>query len=249
MTRFFQIGFHRCGTTSIHKFFEANGIPSIHHDNGRLAATMFDNLTRSRYILEGYESFRAFSDMELFTHDTYLEAYKLYPQIMNQVPDSKFILNIRDPDRWIMSRLIHPSTRRPNSQSEQVIYRGKRVVTGSLYERYKSYYGLHDVDEVTAHMRTQWDRHIASVNDSIPSSRLLVFNIELDSPLALCRYVGLDDSAAVHYGMTNSSDAQAVRYLRGHLPTRLLRAIPKPVKRSVVDLLNGFSRRLGTPGN
>ena len=95
MTKFFQIGFHRCGTTSIHKFFEANGIPSVHFDRGRLATTMFDNLAQGRYILSGYESYSAFSDMELLTLDRYLEAYKLYRPIMVQVPDAKFILNVR----------------------------------------------------------------------------------------------------------------------------------------------------------
>ena len=245
MTRFFQIGFHRCGTTSIHKFFEASGIPSIHNDRGRLAATMFDNVAIGKYILNGYESYCAFSDMELLTHDRYLEAYKLYPQIMDQVPNSKFILNIRDPDKWIMSRLIHPSTRRPNNLSEQVLYRGKRILTGSLYERYKSYFGLYEVNQVAAHMRTEWDSHISSVQDAIPSDRLLVFNIESDSPLALCRFVGLDDSAAEHYGMTNSSDAQVVRFLRGHLPSPLLRAIPKPVKRSTVGVLNLMTHKFG----
>ena len=111
MTRFFQIGFNRCGTTSIHSFFEANGIPSIHYDDGRLATTMFDNLDQGRFILRGYEGYNAFTDMEYLTHSRYYEGYKLYRPIMEQVPDAKFILNVRDPDRWIMSRLIHPAAR------------------------------------------------------------------------------------------------------------------------------------------
>ena len=245
MTRFFQIGFHRCGTTSIHQFFEANGIPSIHNDRGRLAATMFDNLARGKSILDGYENYSAFSDMELLTHDRYLEGYKLYPQIMEQVPDSKFILNVRDPDKWIMSRLIHPSSRRPTDLSEQVVYRDRRILTGSLYERYKSCFGLRDVNEVAAHMRTEWNRHIFSVQDAIPSDRLLVFNIESDSPLALARFVGLDDSAARLYRRANRTDAYAVRYLRARLPDQLLKVAPMPVKRMTVRILNLMNRKFG----
>ena len=107
MTRFFQIGFNRCGTKSIHHFFEANGIPSVHYDGGRLATTMFDNLDQGKFVLQGYEGYNAFTDMEYLTDSRYYEGYKLYGPFMEQVPDAKFILNIRDPDRWIMSRLNH----------------------------------------------------------------------------------------------------------------------------------------------
>ena len=243
MTKFFQIGFHRCGTTSIHKFFEANGIPSVHYDRGRLATTMFDNLAQGRYILSGYESYSAFGDMELLTHDRYLEAYKLYRPIMVQVPDAKFILNVRDPDKWIMSRLIHHQKRA--HLSEKFIYRGKKILPGIYYERYKACHGLSDVNEVAAHMRAEWDMHIASVQDAIPADRLLVFDIESNSPLALCRFVGLDDSAAKHYRTANRTDVYAVRYLRARLPVPLLKATPKPFKRMPVGILKMMSRKLG----
>ena len=244
MTKFFQIGFHRCGTTSIHKFFEANGIPSVHFDRGRLATTMFDNLDKGRYILEGYNQYRAFSDMELLTHDTYLEAYKLYPQIMDQVSDAKFILNIRDPDKWIISRLIHPQ--KAPHLSEKFVHRGKTILPGIYYEMYRACHGLSDVNEVAAHMRTEWDTHIKAVRDAIPADDLLVFNIESDSPLALCRFIGLDDSAARHYGRANRTDSYSVRYLRARIPNPILKLAPKPAKRTTVKFLNSMTRLFGS---
>lgn len=42
--RYFQIGFHRCGTTSLWRFFERNGIPTVHFDKGNLARRMRDNI-------------------------------------------------------------------------------------------------------------------------------------------------------------------------------------------------------------
>ena len=243
MTKFFQIGFHRCGTTSMHQFFEANGIPSVHYDRGRLATTMFDNIAQGRHILHGYESYRAFSDMELLTHARYLEAYKLYPQIMAQVPDAKFILNVRDPDKWIMSRLIHPQ-KHPHL-SEKFTYRGEKILPGIYYEMYRACHGLSGVDEVAAHMRAEWDMHVASVQDAIPTDDLLVFNIESDSPLALARFVGLDDSAARLYRRANRTDAYAVRYLRARLPDQLLKVAPMPVKRMTVRILNLMNRKFG----
>ena len=242
MTSYFQVGFNRCGTSSIHNFFEANGIPSVHFDGGRLATTMFENLTRGKYILNGYERYRAFTDMELLTHDRYFEAYKLYRAIMAQVPDAKFILNVRDPEKWVMSRLIHSSRPAPINLSEKVTYRGNKIMLGNYYERYRACHGLIDLHEVVAHMRTEWDVHIASVKEAIPKDRLLVFNIESDSPPTLCRFAGLSDSAAVHYRMTNKSDSHTVRYLRGRLPESLVRAIPGPIKRLTVGTLNMISR-------
>ena len=242
MTKFFQIGFHRCGTTSIHEFFERNGIPSIHFDRGRLATTMFDNLARGQHILCGYERYKAFTDMELLTQDRYFEAYKLYRSIMAQVPESKFILNVRDPDRWIMSRLIHNSRHIPIDLKDMVIFRDKKVLLGNYYELYRACHGLSDVNEVAAHMRAEWGMHIASVKASIPANRLLVFNIESDSPIALCRFARLEDSAAEHYRITHRSDAHAVRYLRRHLPKSLLRDIPRPMKSMAAEMLNMMSR-------
>ena len=242
MTRFFQIGFNRCGTKSIHHFFEANGIPSVHYDGGRLATTMFDNLDQGKFVLQGYEGYNAFTDMEYLTDSRYYEGYKLYGPFMEQVPDAKFILNIRDPDRWIMSRLNHAAGRLPVSQSEKAVWRGERILTGNYYVKYKKCYGLSDVNEVASHMRREWDMHIALVKDSIPADRLLVFNIESDSPIALCRFAGLGDAAAKHFGVSNRSDAHAVRYLRRRFPQSLLRAIPAPVKRMTVGMLNKMSR-------
>ena len=52
-------GFNRCGTTTLHRIFVANGIRSIHHDYGRFALTMDDNLRNGRHILTGYEEYEA----------------------------------------------------------------------------------------------------------------------------------------------------------------------------------------------
>ena len=242
MTKFFQIGFHRCGTRSIHEFFERSGIPSIHFDRGRLATTMFNNLATGKHILYGYEGYRAFTDMELLTQDRFFEAYKLYRSIMEQVPGSKFILNVRNPDKWVMSRLLHDSRNLAINTKETVFFRDKRILLGNYYERYRTCHGLSDVHEVAAHMRAEWDMHIASVKSAIPADRLLVFNIESDSLIALCRFAELDESAAENYQVTNRSDSHAVRFLQRRLPPLLLRAIPGGIKRKSVTLLNMMSR-------
>ena len=110
------------------------------------------------------------------------------------------------------------------------------------YELYRTCHGLSDVNEVAAHMRAEWDMHIASVKSSIPADRLLVFNIESDSPIALCRFAELDESAAENYQVTNRSDSHAVRFLRRRLPQSLLRTVPRPVKKMAAGMLNMMSQ-------
>jgi hypothetical protein len=42
--RIFLIGFNRCATTSFHRFFNANGLKSVHWDSGRLAQRFYANI-------------------------------------------------------------------------------------------------------------------------------------------------------------------------------------------------------------
>src|SRR5262245_6163956 len=109
--RIFLIGFNKCGTTTIHRYFVANGIKSIHWYKGRLARRIFCNIARGDPLLTGYESFEAFTDMEYLDHHGayHLEAYKLFPYFAVQYPDSTFVLNIRDRESWIRSRLRQPN--------------------------------------------------------------------------------------------------------------------------------------------
>jgi len=40
----FQIGFSKCGTTTLARFFSVNGVATVHHDFGYLAKTMQKNI-------------------------------------------------------------------------------------------------------------------------------------------------------------------------------------------------------------
>ena len=106
--KIFQIGFNRCGTRTLHHYFSRNGLRAVHWDEGRLARRMFANLASGNNLLEGYEQFDVFTDMEyLDDFGTYLEAYKLFPQLAAQYPNAIFILNTRNREAWIRSRLTH----------------------------------------------------------------------------------------------------------------------------------------------
>ena len=243
----FQIGFNRCGTTSIHQFFEANGMRSVHHDKGRLALTMDANLRHGRHILSGYEHYDAYTDMELLLPSMYIEAYKLYNQILEQVPDAMFILNVRDVDRWVASRLrlqmgrysrsarAFNSLEWPPDAPNLTATRWHR--RASYAETYMAAHGLDNMSDVVRHWKSEWEIHIAQVKQDIPADRLLVFDIESDSPLSLCRFVGLDDSAAIHYRQENATPGALGQFLVYWAPDTVLRLTPKAVKRSARHIL------------
>lgn len=115
MNKIFQIGFNRCGTTSLAAFFEANGLRSLHWkvpsgpNAGRnLALLGHENLwDKSKRVFEGVEDFDFFSDMEFVSSHLITNLYEKFDLIDQHYPGSRFILNVRDPDAWIASRLQH----------------------------------------------------------------------------------------------------------------------------------------------
>ena len=86
-----QIGFNKCGTQSLHAFYEMHGFKSIDWDSGNLAARIKSNYLTGARILEGYEQYDFISDMEVTTEKTGLSWRT-----------------------WIISRKWNVSTPRPN---------------------------------------------------------------------------------------------------------------------------------------
>ena len=110
--RIFQIGFNKCGTVSLSRFFAENGVPAVHYDKGRLGRTMEQRYRQGKPLIdeEIYSRFRFFSDFEFFDMDTgkHFSGHKeLWRELDDQYPDSLFILNVRNRDDWIRSRLRH----------------------------------------------------------------------------------------------------------------------------------------------
>lgn len=215
--KYFQIGFNKCGTSSIARFFAKNGIPCVHWDQGQLAKRMHHNLQEGQFILSGYEHYDAFTDMEHATAHEIFDSYKYYMQIFEQVEDAMFILNTRDRDSWIKSRLSH-----------------RIYSSGEFYvEVYKSIYRLDDVSAVVELWKKDWDGHHAAVRELIPPEKLLVFNIDTDSSVRLCEFVGLDVSAAQHYTHQNLTLTDFGKFLRRRTPERIRHGTPRKIKDSI----------------
>jgi hypothetical protein len=188
--RIFQIGFNKCGTRTINYFLKANGIAGVHWQGGKLARNMFRNLTEGWPLLAGYDDYVAFSDMEYLSDKVFLEAYKLFPILHQQYPDAVFILNTRDRDRWVKSRLTHGG--------------------GRYAAMFKEAFGLASDEALTEAWKEDWARHHARALDYFRSSggRLVRFDIEQDDPALLVEAMPefeLDLAKYVHRGKTAGS--------------------------------------------
>jgi hypothetical protein len=164
--KIFQIGFNKCGTKTLHHYFSRNGIKSVHWDEGRLAQRMFANLANDKNLLAGYEQFDVFTDMEFLNKSgIYLEAYKLFPHLASQYPNALFILNTRDREAWIRSRLEH----------------GKNL---SYAHRSMLHYNVTSIRDLTDRWRIEWERHHSQVMLFFARTafRFLVCRIETDLP-------------------------------------------------------------------
>lgn len=116
----FQIGFNRCATGAFFKLFQNSGVPALHHCgrkhrkagdltlmNSNPQKVIDRNLRRGRPPVEGLEKFRAFFDMEYTDQRRRIENYRYFESFAEAYPDALFIMNTRDKDAWLKSRIAH----------------------------------------------------------------------------------------------------------------------------------------------
>ena len=191
----FQIGFNKCGTTSLYEFFKHNGVSSIHHggNGGKLATSMFANHKLGRKLISPeYKDISFFSDMECINEkvkEPLYVAQNLFRKLAKQYPKSYFLLNIRDRDNWIKSRINHSN--------------------GTYLERIARKTGL-TKQEVVANWVKEWDVHISNVKKFFKKhpGRLVIFNIEKDNISKIINFfrdkcgLKLNASHYEHHGST-----------------------------------------------
>ena len=119
--RIFLIGFNKCGTTSFHDYFSANGISSVHWRANTLALALHQNNQNGRPLLSGMERWTAYTDMNCIpgspwdasnsTGQPLIEGCRFFRELHRDYPDALFILNSRDPLQWVRSRMKHDGGR------------------------------------------------------------------------------------------------------------------------------------------
>lgn len=168
--KIFQIGFNKCGTTSLAQFFAGNGIRTAHYARGQLARRLYLNLNSGLPVLSGLEKFTAFTDMEdphenIFGHRHFKEIYAEYP-------GAYYILNTRNKINWLNSRFHHRS--------------------GLLVKIMKNKFELSD-KEIVRYWSLEWDLHHAQVLRFFQDrGNFLLYNVEADSPEKLVKFLQPD---------------------------------------------------------
>lgn len=96
----FVIGFNKCGTRSLHQYFRECGLASCHGGmHPEVHIKILRNIVAGVPSLQGFDKYDACSDIAVIQSQ--------FRHVDRDNPGSKFILNVRDTDRWILSRLNH----------------------------------------------------------------------------------------------------------------------------------------------
>lgn len=195
--RIWGIGLNKCGTTTMFRFLQKNGIPSIHYGpQGRLATSIYQNHLDNKPLLSPeFAKYKAFFDMENIYADppVYISS-TLFKELDANYPGSKFILSTRDKSDWIKSRRTHVDIMN-NKRYVDVLCESYGITEAELIERWSQ----------------EWDEHHAAVIEYFKDrpQDLLIFNIDTDSPEKICDFFKdiyeLDPSL---YGHHNKTPAQ-----------------------------------------
>jgi hypothetical protein len=167
----FFIGFNKCGTRSLHLWLIAKGLNSFHggkRESILIEGDIIYNLTFGVPPLK-----------EVPHHDAWLDlgpVQREWREFVRCYPDSKFVFNVRDIDRWLLSRLNHLEGR--YVQYMNVFYR-----RSATWQEWVAEWREEFIDHERAVMEHFRDR-----------PNFLRFDIEQDSIGALADFLGLDPS-------------------------------------------------------
>ncbi|MGQ0429320.1 MAG: sulfotransferase [Gammaproteobacteria bacterium] len=169
LPRVVQIGFNKCGTRSFQRLFERAGHPVVQHKirrplrRSRKAACVIQrNLRAGRRIFAGMEEDVLYAGLIHQTEHESFEAIRHFREMLRDYPDTILILNLRDREDWIRSRLRH----------------GR----GELLRRVMRQRGVSTEAEVAELWRQEWDRHLADVREAMRDrpGQLIEFNLDRD---------------------------------------------------------------------
>lgn len=183
--RIFLIGFNKCGTTSFHDYFLANGITSVHWRANTLALALHRNHTTERPLLEGIDRWTAYTDMNCIPGSPWgqsnsdtaplIEGCRYFRELHRDYPESLFILNTRDPFDWLRSRLQHDQGQ-----------------FAAAYQRALASEGIRNQRQLQRRWLVDWYQHHAEVLSYFQAKaprQLLTFHIKATPVAKLNRFL------------------------------------------------------------
>jgi hypothetical protein len=169
LPRVVQVGFNKCGTRSFQRLFEGAGHRVVQHKirkpfrrSRKAAFVIQQNLRAGRRVFAGMEDYVLYAGLIHQTETESFEAIRHFREMLRDYPDTILILNTRNREDWIRSRLGH----------------GR----GELLRRVMRQRGVGTAEEVADIWRREWDEHHAEVRAAMQDrpGQLIEFNLDTD---------------------------------------------------------------------
>lgn len=160
----FQIGFNKCATRSLYQLFQSAGYKAVHWEGGKLARNIKACFDAGTKPLVPWDDTVFFSDMELVNDRSgpLIEGNRYFAYLHRYYPDAKFILNTRDCEDWLFSRVDHNE--------------------GKYLNNYRHHFGLTKTRDVMNRWRKDWDDQHRAVRSHFAThpGALVEFDITTD---------------------------------------------------------------------
>lgn len=175
LPRVVAIGFNKCATRSLAELFAAAGHPVVHqklpqtwrlslamHGRRKLGGIMRSNLDVGSRVFAGVEQYVFYGDLIDSNRRFSFDGNGLFREILRDYPNTILLLNWRNREDWIRSRLQHGH--------------------GEFAAREQRVRGLSSLDELCMVWCAEWDYHLAAVRSFMAdrSAQLVEFNIDSD---------------------------------------------------------------------
>lgn len=168
LPRVVQIGFHKCGTRTFQQLFERAGHRVVQHKlrprfrPSRNAALLIrENLRAGRKIFAGMEDYVFYAGLIHQTETDSFEPIRHFREMLRDYPDTILLLNLRDREDWIRSRLKHGH--------------------GEFADRVMRQRGVSDKETLADLWRKDWDTHVADVREFMADRPRQLVEFDLDT--------------------------------------------------------------------
>jgi hypothetical protein len=201
--KIFFIGFNKCGTWALHYFLSKQGVASAHWMIGgmNLAVEITRHADDPAALRRALARWTAFSDLTHVSETLVLEGNSQFKALHAAFPDAYFVLNDRDPDAWVTSRLKHT-----NRYAERV----------AAYHRCR-------VRDLPALWKDMHARHVAAVLEHFAhGGRFLHFHVDCDGIGTLIEFLAPDFALDPRYWKRLNTTAEVQRAERRERIGRLL---------------------------
>ena len=180
----FFIGFNKCGTRSFTWLFREAGLKAYHgSDEDPLHTQIPRNIELGRRSLSGFENYDAYSDSEKLSYS--------FREIDKDYPNSRFVLNTRNINRWIVSRLNHGEGKYVEFMNG---FEGKNLAWHEWAEVWRTHFIEHE-SQVTEYFRGR-------------DATFLRYDIEIDTLLKFNKFIGIElhpgQEKLPHLGLTTN---------------------------------------------